>query len=395
MADPFSYTAPGPASRDGVFFYDGFSGLFVKLDGRRYRRDDPARLHGLLTWVDKGPVLTKKGVPRKRQPPPHQDESDAYYTAQLMHLDMKPLKSKEASKKALLAMFSNGHDVKVPERLQKMEEDLRNLGVTENEKARIRYEQELEAKEKEEQERLAELRRVHEAILADVDEEDIAPQAAPAGKRKATGNAGGVKKKAKASDSDQKLATFAVGGKYAIIAPYLAEQWPDSSSGDLELSLSPSLGTGRHLWGSFNFGIVTGVIRGGAPPKSVRGTVAFLWRGHEEGEGQMEYGPENKGTLTFLGNGKLRGTMSGGFMEPFVFTGVQEPRKNVNLAEHVKEWKEQWRGINDRSYEAAGVSRWGRWHKDEDYKEQPADSDTTDAEDISDDNDEMTYDCAL
>ena len=194
-----------PVSHDGVFFYHDFGGLFVKVDGRRYRRDDPARLHGLLTWVDKGPVLTKKGVPRKRQPPPHQDESDAYYTAQLMHLDLKPLKSKAAAKKALLAMFGNGHDIKVPERLQKLEEDLRNLWDTENEKARIRYEQELEAKDKEEEERLAERRRAHEAILADVDEEDIASQAPTAGKRKATSNGGGVKKKAKASGSDRKV----------------------------------------------------------------------------------------------------------------------------------------------------------------------------------------------
>jgi hypothetical protein len=90
ILDPFAYIAP--VSHDGVFFYDDYSGLFVKLDGRRYPRADPERLYGLLTWVDKGPVLTKKGVPRKRQPPPHQDESDAYYTAQLMHLDLKPMK---------------------------------------------------------------------------------------------------------------------------------------------------------------------------------------------------------------------------------------------------------------------------------------------------------------
>jgi len=186
-----------------------------------------------------------------------------------------------------------------------------------------------------------------------------------------------------------------IRGEYAINAPYLAEEWPDSSSGDLELSLSPSPGTGKHLWGNFNFGIVTGSIRGGAPPKSVRGTVAFEWRGHEQGEGQMEYGPENKGTLTFLGDGKLRGTMEGGPMEQFTFTGVQKPQKSVNWPKRVKEWKEEWRGINDRSYGAAEVGRWGKWHEDSDYKEQPAGSDTTDAENVSDDNDETTYDCAL
>jgi hypothetical protein len=105
------------------------------------------------------------------------------------------------------------------------------------------------------------------------------------------------------------ISTLDVQGKFAITAPYLAEQWPDSASSDLELTLAPSSGTGRHLWGSFNFGIVSGIIRCGAPPKTIRETVAFDWRGYEQGEGQMEYGPENKGTLIFLDNDKLCGTM--------------------------------------------------------------------------------------
>ncbi|KAI9460041.1 hypothetical protein F5148DRAFT_1287000 [Russula earlei] len=377
----------GPVTRDNVFFYDDFSGLFLKMDGRRYPRADPERLHGLLSWVDPGPVLTKKGVPRKRQPPPHQDETDTYYTAQSMHYGLEPLKSKQGMKKALLALFGNGHDLKAPQRLQKLEEELSKLWYAENEKGRIRLEKEIEEKEKEEQERLAERRRQHEAILADVDEEDVS-QIAPR-KRKATSD-GRVTKKAKAGGSDRKAPIFDVEGKYAINAPYLAEEWPDSASGGLELMLAPSCGTGKHLWGSFDFGIVTGIIRCGAPPKSVRDAVSFEWRGHEQGEGQMEYGSENKGTLTFLGDGKLRGTMEGGFMRQFTFTGVQKP---LNCVKQIKKWKEQWRGINDRSCEAAGRSRWGRWDEDGDYKEQPAGSDTTDAEDAGE-SDEMNSDVA-
>ncbi|KAI9460042.1 hypothetical protein F5148DRAFT_1150783 [Russula earlei] len=395
-----------PVTRDDVFFYDKSHGLHVRppKDDRSFPRADPKHLHYLLTWTDPGPVLTKKGVPRKRQPHPHRDETGAYYTAQMMHYGLKPLKTKQAAKRALLAMFRDGHNLEVPDRLQKLEEDLRDLWHVENEKGRVRYEQEKAEREREkgdrqrkQREHLAEMRRRHEAILADAGEvEDVALRATSSRKRKATGagDAGSAKKKAKASGSNEKLSPLEVQGKFVINAPYLAEQWPDNcAEGDLVLTLSPSRRTGKHLWGSFNFGVVIGVIRCGAPPTSVRRTVAFQWRGHEQGEGQMVYGPYNKGTLTFLGDGKVRGTMEGNPCSRFTFTGVQKPLKNIVWVKNVKQWKQRWRGINDRSYEAASRARWGGWHRDGEYEEPPAGSDTTSAEDVGDD-DEGTVDYA-
>jgi hypothetical protein len=136
-----------PVTRDDVFFYSDSRGLVVMLDGRSYSRADPGHLHGLLTWVDPGPVLTKKGVPRKRQPPPHQDETTAYYRAQLMHFGLKPLETKPAAKSALLAAFGDGQDLKVTEQVQKLEDELRTLWHAKNEEARIRYEQREEEEE--------------------------------------------------------------------------------------------------------------------------------------------------------------------------------------------------------------------------------------------------------
>lgn len=104
----------------------------------------------------------------------------------------------------------------------------------------------------------------------------------------------------------------------------------------------------------------------------------------------MEFGDTNQGTLTFLGHGKFRGTMVGGFMSEFVFSGIQdsESLRSVVWTMHVKEWKAEWRGINDRSYNAARVGRWGNWCEGGDYKERPADSDTSDAGSTSDDNED-------
>lgn len=60
---------------------------------------------------------------------------------------------------------------------------------------------------------------------------------------------------------------------------------------------------------------------------------------------------ENKGTLTFLGCSKIRGTMEGGFMERFTFVGVQDQKslRRVAWVERVEAWREEWRGINDHT----------------------------------------------
>ena len=70
-------------------------------------------------------------------------------------------------------------------------------------------------------------------------------------------------------------------------------------------------------------------------------------------------------------------------MEEFVFSGVRIQESQV-WVKHVEHWKEQWRAINDRSDQAASVSRWGNWSENEGYHEQPAGSDTTSAGEASD-----------
>jgi hypothetical protein len=183
-----------------------------------------------------------------------------------------------------------------------------------------------------------------------------------------------------AHDQVFQLSAGDVQGKFSIKAPYLTEQWPTKASSGLTLTLSPSRYTGGHLWGSFKFGIVTGIIRGGKPPETAGETVAFKWRGYEQGEGEMEYHEMNTGTLTFRDDGKICGTMKGGYLGEFKFMGVRD-----SLFKHVKKWKAEWRGINDISYKAAADARWGKWIEGGDYKEQPAGSDTTSVADSSDD----------
>lgn len=125
----------------------------------------------------------------------------------------------------------------------------------------------------------------------------------------------------------------------------------------MSFRLSRSRG-GSHLWALFDFGIISGVLRStGRPPKEVGDVCHFLWRGEESGEGQMNFGPKYSGSITFLGDGKIKAKMQ--WMGEFEFLGKNIPHKNVVWSKSVVRWKERWRGYNGNAYERARVSRWG------------------------------------
>jgi hypothetical protein len=183
-----------------------------------------------------------------------------------------------------------------------------------------------------------------------------------------------------------------LAGQYEIVAPYLSEEWPDST-GTMALKLCPS-STASHLWASFDFGIVSGIIRSTLPPPATTGIPCpFLWRGRESGEGEMSFGPNNEGSIIFLGDGKIKGRME--WMEGFDFVGVKVNRKNVVWPKYVKGWKAEWRGINERSYESERVGRWGRGRVSDSVDDKPSVSDTTsggDPDDLDEDDQENDYD---
>jgi hypothetical protein len=170
-------------------------------------------------------------------------------------------------------------------------------------------------------------------------------------------------------------------GTYSIVAPYLAEEWSCYAHEDgFRLTVHPS-STNAHLWGAFEFGVISGVFKTIAGPPSDLGNITpFKWRGREEGEGEMTFGKENKGTITFLSNGRVKGSIDGSFLgkgkATFAGTLVQG---SLLSNEDVETWKQEWRGINPRSYEAANRGRWGGW-VEEPSPERPSSSDTSEDE---------------
>ncbi|CAA7258464.1 unnamed protein product [Cyclocybe aegerita] len=174
-------------------------------------------------------------------------------------------------------------------------------------------------------------------------------------------------------------------GEYDVECPELAGNW-DSAEGTHMFNVYPS-STSAHVWASFDFGIVQGVIRSvGKPPTKVKEEVPFVWRGCESGDSEHEMilGDGNEGVLTFLGDGQMKATMKGGCFGEWTVTGSFSSggsSESLNLAQvkrAVREWKDEFRAYNHHNYEIEGREMWGKstWGSRR-RDDAPLDSDTT------------------
>jgi hypothetical protein len=133
-----------PVSRDG-FFHSGDS-FYVEIEGHRHGRRDSTALFDLLTYTQPAPLLTKAGKVAKRQPRPQKDPPGHFYSAQLLHYGLKPMKTKAAAKKQLLASYAANRSLVVPESIMKLEKTLQKEYVHANELAKDKHKKDEERK---------------------------------------------------------------------------------------------------------------------------------------------------------------------------------------------------------------------------------------------------------
>ncbi|PPQ68630.1 hypothetical protein CVT25_005539 [Psilocybe cyanescens] len=115
-----SYYGPPVVTRGAFTFKEGM--IYAEFEGPCHPRTDAAELHRLLTYSPPPPVLTKAGTVAKRQPKDtHVDPDAHYYSAQLIHYGLKPLKTKIPAKKRLLAAFGDGKTLQVPKAIIDLE----------------------------------------------------------------------------------------------------------------------------------------------------------------------------------------------------------------------------------------------------------------------------------
>ncbi|KAJ7461491.1 hypothetical protein FB451DRAFT_1371227 [Mycena latifolia] len=349
-----------PIQRDG-FSYHGTNFYVQAASRRRIHRADASRLHALLTYTAPPPLLTKAGKVAKRQPRPHEDESEEFYAAQVVHYGLPPTTTKAAAKRALLAAFGGKTTLEVPARIVKLAEDMAKEYGAANKVAKARYLEEKRLGEAKEAERRSKRKREIDVAIGEFLQE--------------TGNERPVKKGK--TQPAQLQANGELSGKFNVLAPFLTEQWEDDTRDPMWLKLCPS-STAAHLWGAFDFGVISGVLRSTAPlPTCVGEAAAFKWRGRESGTGESTFGADNVVRITFLGGGKFRAQMDSE-LGNFDLAGTKlEGTKGKVAPKSVREWKTTWRGINPRAYERENRARWGGWGGDEDDGERPAGSDTT------------------
>ncbi|KAJ7685548.1 hypothetical protein DFH06DRAFT_1029285, partial [Mycena polygramma] len=369
--DLIQHYAP-PVRRDGFLFHgDDF---YVQSSGYRLRRADATRLHSLLTYTAPPPVLTKAGKVAKRQPRPHEDESEEFYIAQLAHYGLQPAKTKEAAKRALLGAFGSKKTLSIPSKVLALEKEMCKEYKEANKLAKAKYQEEQKEEKKKEEEKRNKRKRERESAIENFLQED---------------NSRPVKK-----GKTQALKLQGSGeltGKFNVIAPFLTEQWEDATRDTMWLKLCPS-STNARLWGSFDFGVISGVIRSATLPAKVGDSVAFLWRGRDSGTGESTFGDDNVGTIKFLSGG-FKATMDwdlGNF--EFAGTKLASPKDKISPLS-LREWKTTWRSINESAYGRENRARWGGWGGDDDDAEQPAGSDTTEgAENDAERDDSDNYD---
>ncbi|KAK7034672.1 hypothetical protein VNI00_012314 [Paramarasmius palmivorus] len=427
-----------PVSRDG-FFHDGRS-FYVEITNgnrtERVERTGHSHLYDLLTWSGPPPpLLTKKGTIAARQPLPHKDPNAQFYCGQLVHYGLKQFKTKEPAKKHLLAAFGNNRNgLKVPEHILKIESELEAEFRVANIAAEKAYNEEKRNRKLQEAKRQAEQRAKMEQMLAQVQEVDSdddgtdsdasdvvkvskkdikdAIKSMPETElRKIIGKLVGVseveealrsyviksqgskkrgkgkqvqgsskKRKVQSGKATTSLDTIALMGRFEVVAPLISEQWGSGFDNYL-LRLCPS-STSKHLWGGFNFGIISGVIRSSSssiiPNKSFNSglKVNFQWRGREQ-DGETTFSDNNTGHIMFLGQGVIKGRLQwGGYKVEFSGRQDEDTLRRVIWHRYIRDWKREWRGYNANNYERECRSRWGSW-AGEATPDPPADSDTS------------------
>ncbi|KIJ45162.1 hypothetical protein M422DRAFT_251351 [Sphaerobolus stellatus SS14] len=400
-----------PVYREGFSY--GPAGFYVEVGGHRHSRSSLGTLHLLLTYREPSPVFNKDGRLSKRQPIARKDNPAHFYCAQLLHYGMKPFKTRSAAKQHLLTAV-RANTLHVPSTILALETTLKD-----------EYEQKVEAIEKVykiEQDAIEEkhqqAKRKREEFLREFIDENIAlkklkpegSQAANASPKKNSNTKSLSKAQARqaietlseqqvrevlinfASELHQdpsalqkhvdrvtmgdrfKLDPSDYSGKFEVVAARYHSSPLSNPSMFLQMSQSPG---GSHIWASFKFGDITGVLRSKQmPPEYVNETVEFAWRGRDTG--CMVYEDDQLATVIFLGQGRLKGRIKGSSFDNFDFYAKRLPdTNNIDWVESVRDWKDNYRGINPREEDTVKFG-WGYVNEsDDDFESDTEQSDST------------------
>ncbi|KAI8958854.1 hypothetical protein F5Y11DRAFT_25536 [Daldinia sp. FL1419] len=152
-----------------------------------------------------------------------------------------------------------------------------------------------------------------------------------------------------AADADELKPLGLLNGRYVVSSEYVTREW-----GHDDFSLVFTL-SGTELWGRFDFGIVSGVMRLPQRPwQSSTDWLSFTWRGQEL-NGPIIYGDDNTGSIRFLGGGKIEGSLD---WMSIPFEGSRLVGQGTRSEVDINRMRAEWDGYNEDEYERANRSRW-------------------------------------
>ncbi|KAL7930166.1 hypothetical protein V8C35DRAFT_330715 [Trichoderma chlorosporum] len=143
-----------------------------------------------------------------------------------------------------------------------------------------------------------------------------------------------------------------LNGRYDISCPFVESEWPQHAS---ELSLVLTI-AGSSLWGRFDLGVIEGVIRFEERPwSSSYDKLPFYWRGHEL-EGPICYDDSNnRGWMTFLGDGRIEGWID---HQGIQFEGQRLPGQGTRSEIDIRAMHDEWDRYSEEEYDRLNRARW-------------------------------------
>jgi len=142
-----------------------------------------------------------------------------------------------------------------------------------------------------------------------------------------------------------------INGLYDLSCPTAEDEF---NCTDLTLTLSLD---GTTVWGAYDLGMFSGIIYLPSRPwQASNQPLPLTWRGRENGEGEMSFGYNCDGEISFLGNGDIEGWIS--VYGRCNFQGSRRPEAGTAVGT-ARSMRAEWEDYNDETYEAERTGRWG------------------------------------
>lgn len=147
-----------------------------------------------------------------------------------------------------------------------------------------------------------------------------------------------------------------VNGEYEIYSSDL-NQWPQFPEDEFTLILGLA---GNSMWGSYDFGMFHGIMHFEERPwSSSYKKIQFTWRGRNNSEGEMSFGPNCTGWIQFYGEGRICGQLN--CYGNARFSGQRISGEETQPPRSVQSMREEWNGYNQVEYDNESRRRWGGW----------------------------------